>query len=51
MDRAMIDVQYDLSTMIKIDKKAPACHLGFLGLAMMNYALTDYDYDTAVAKA
>jgi hypothetical protein len=29
--------------MIKNDKKAFAFHLSFLGLALMHYALTDYD--------
>jgi len=31
--------------MIKNDKKALTLHLVFLGLAVMNYVLTDYDED------
>jgi hypothetical protein len=30
------------SSMIKDDKKALTFHLGFLGLALVNYVLTDY---------
>lgn len=40
-----------LAKMIKNDKKSLAFHLGFLGVAMMNYALTDYDEDNVLAEA
>ena len=38
-----------LANMIKDDKKSLAFHLGFLGVAIMHYALTDYDEDKALA--
>ena len=38
-----------LANMIKDDKKSLAFHLGFLGIAIMHYALTDYDEDKALA--